>query len=236
VVKRLWNIHLVCSELFGEGSEEYENIVSKLKHETIHTVSIVAKKKLIEKKKVKKEEIDLNSDGKKDEILWLTKSKSKQAKPERLLINVSQKAVLDFSNNFCLPGEGYGNPDDCYSLDIESKMSSKKQPLLILKSEDTMSSVTQGSHTYTYRWQDNSFQIIGATYETYDTGQMEERENNVYDINYSTGNAIYDSWVEYGEDKVKNKVKKKCSLKKPRKGELLSAFRGFSIEDELVCK
>lgn len=185
---------------------------------------------------VKKEEIDLNSDGKKDEILWLTKSKSKQAKPERLLINVSQKAVLDFSNNFCLPGEGYGNPDDCYSLDIESKMSSKKQPLLILKSEDTMSSVTQGSHTYTYRWQDNSFQIIGATYETYDTGQMEERGNNVYDINYSTGNAIYDSWVEYGEDKIKNKVKKKCSLKKPRKGELLSAFRGFSIEDELVCK
>jgi DNA modification methylase len=54
VVKRLWNIHLVCSELFGEGSEEYENIVSKLKNETIHTVQKFANRKLIEKKKVKK--------------------------------------------------------------------------------------------------------------------------------------------------------------------------------------
>ena len=185
---------------------------------------------------IKKEDIDLNNDGKKDEILWLKKAKSKQTKPEKLIITIDKKAVLDYSNNLCTPGDGYGNPDDCYALSIESKMSSKKQPLLILRSEDTMSSVTQGSHTYTYRWQDNSFQIIGATYETYDTGQMEERENNVYDINYSTGNAIYETWIEFEEDKIKDKVKKKCSLKKPRKGELLSAFRGFSIQDELICK
>ena len=36
---------------------------------------------------IKKEEIDLNNDGKKDEILWLKKSKSKQTKPERLSPN-----------------------------------------------------------------------------------------------------------------------------------------------------
>ena len=81
---------------------------------------------------IKKEEIDLNNDGKKDEILWLKKSKSKQTKPERLVINIDKKAVLDYSRKFCLPGDGYGNPDFCYDLMIESKMSSKKQPLVIL--------------------------------------------------------------------------------------------------------
>lgn len=186
---------------------------------------------------IKKEEIDLNNDGKKDEISWMTKSKVKDARPQRLLIMINGVSALDYTNDFCTPGQEYRNPEGCFALILNNKLSSKNQAILTLRSENSASSVDQSSETYTYRWQDNSFQLIGATYESHMTGQVEERENESFDINYSTGNAIHQSWVEIGQDnKIKDKTSEKCNLKNKRKGEKLSAFSAFPIQSEMDCK
>lgn len=179
---------------------------------------------------------DLNGDGKADAIYWLTRGQGR--KPERLLIVVDDKPVLDLEwGDFCDPDSGYGNPGGCAALSVTSRLSAKKQPLLVLRSEDTSSSVDQSSSTYVYRWQKGGFALIGATYESHETPQVEERQNELVDINYSTGKAIQSSWVEVtSTDKTRNKTSRKCTLKNPRKTELIKDFDSFDISGEVICK
>jgi hypothetical protein len=184
---------------------------------------------------VSKESKDLNGDGKADSIYWLTRGQGQ--KPERLLVVVDDRPVLDFKTDFCEPDNGYRNPDGCYHLSLTTRLSAKKQPLLVLRSEETSSSVDQASSTYIYRWQKGDFALIGATYESHETPQVEERQNDQVDINYSTGKAIQSSWVEVGStDKLKDKKSQNCTLKNPRKTELLKDFSSFNISDEVICK
>jgi hypothetical protein len=96
---------------------------------------------------------------------------------------------------------------DCTDLSVVKRLSPRKEPLLIF---------TSGKAVYTYRWKHGDYHIYRASY----VGGGEK-----YDINYDSGVALVTS----------SKATQTCPLKNPRKGETISHFTLFNINEETSC-
>ena len=183
----------------------------------------------------KSEQRDINFDGKKDDVIWLSKS-SKSARPERLIINVDGKRVLDHRDSFCGPSgqNGYGNAELCNSLIVVERPQQKELNLVDSEKSSKDESREQG-HIYEFR--NGKFFLKRSYFISSKTGSMQETEKEHIQIDYTTGASTRSTWSEFGVDsKVKNRTQINCELKNPRKDEEMIKFNGFSVRDEVKCK
>ncbi len=185
---------------------------------------------------IRLEEKDLNGDKKNDQIYWLTMAKSLNASPERLLILVNQKPVLDYKTTFCEPSgqNGFANSEVCTSLALD--VGPEKNMISLTDSENSSQDAAK-KQTHSYVMKDGRFILVSASYNESRTGQMQERDFEVIKIDYRNNNAIRDRWIEFGVDKkVKEKRSEKCEVRKSRKDEGLHLYNGFNVSDEIKCR
>jgi hypothetical protein len=185
---------------------------------------------------VRMEEKDLNGDHQNDQIYWLTMAKSLNASPERLLILVNQKPVLDYKSAFCEPSgqNGFANAEECTSLILET---GPEKNMITLTDSENSSQVEAKKQTHSYLFNSGKFILVSASFSGSCTGQMQERDFELIKIDYINNRATRERWIEFGSDKkVKGKRSDKCELKKARKNEELQHYSGFAVSDEIKCK